>query len=89
MLFACRARSAVAHPLAMVMVIFPLTFYLTHASLRYRFPMDPVMLILAVFAVGYVVSPAARRPAEEQTRTTAPERGNEAAASAEAVTVLQ
>jgi hypothetical protein len=65
MLFAYRARSAAANPLAIVMLIFPLTFYLTHTSLRYRFPMDPIMLVLAVFAVAYTVSPAARRPREE------------------------
>jgi len=65
LLFAYRARGAAAHPLAMVMLIFPLTFYLTHTSLRYRFPMDPVMLVLAVFAVAYAVSPAARRPGRQ------------------------
>jgi hypothetical protein len=89
MLFACRARSAVAHPLAMVMMIFPLTFYLTHASLRYRFPMDPVMLVLAVFAVGYVVSPAARYPADAEAQPSESESKSDAAAREEPVTVLQ
>jgi Dolichyl-phosphate-mannose-protein mannosyltransferase len=70
LLLAYRIRSAVAHPLATVMMIFPLAFYLTHTSLRYRFPMDPVMLVLAVFAVEYAVSPAARRPAGATRMTT-------------------
>ena len=60
-LFACRTRSPAACPLGMVMLVFPLAFYLTHTSLRYRFPMDPIMLVLAVFAVVYALSPVARR----------------------------
>ena len=60
-LVAYRTRNPFAHPLAMVMAIFPLAFYLTHTSLRYRFPMDTVMVVLAVFAVQYMLSPAARR----------------------------
>jgi hypothetical protein len=60
-LFASRARSPAAYPLGMVMLVFPLTFYVTHSSLRYRYPMDPIMQVLAVFAVVYVMSPKARR----------------------------
>ena len=80
-LFAYRTRNLAAYPMAMVMLIFPLTFYLTHTSLRYRFPMDPVMQILAVFAVVYVVSPAARRSTAEKLVTG--EEWSEAGASLE------
>ena len=62
-LFAFRVRSPAAYPLGTVMLVFPLAFYLTHTSLRYRYPMDPIMQVLAVFAVVYAVSPVARRSA--------------------------
>jgi hypothetical protein len=76
-LFAYRFRNAQAFPYAMVPLVFPIIFYVTHASLRYRFPMDPIMMILATYGVlGMVrllrgksaqvseaVSPAASLPA--------------------------
>jgi len=36
--------------------VFPLIFYVTHSSLRYRFPMDPIMMVLAAFGVAYPIS---------------------------------
>jgi len=45
-----RRRSIYAFPLAAFPAIFPLLYYATHVSLRYRHPIDPVLLILA--AVG-------------------------------------
>jgi 4-amino-4-deoxy-L-arabinose transferase-like glycosyltransferase len=60
-LFANRARLPEAVPFAMVLLIFPLVFYLTHASLRYRFPIDPIMLILAAGAVAHLISLARSR----------------------------
>jgi hypothetical protein len=65
-LFACRLRNAALHPLGMIMLIFPLPFYLTHTSPRYRFPMDPIMLILAIYAVQYMLSSATRRSEDGQ-----------------------
>lgn len=55
-LFACRARSEAAMPFAFVMLMFPVVFYVTHTSGRYRYPMDPMMAILTVFAVAYPLS---------------------------------
>jgi 4-amino-4-deoxy-L-arabinose transferase-like glycosyltransferase len=55
-LYANRARIPEAVPFAMVLLIFPLVFYLTHASLRYRFPIDPIMVILAAGAVAHLIS---------------------------------
>jgi hypothetical protein len=52
-LFAYRARIPEALPFALVVLIFPLVFYLTHTSLRYRFPMDPIMMVLAASGVAY------------------------------------
>ena len=52
-LFAYREQNEAALPLALVMIFFPLVFYITHASTRYRHPMDPVMVVLAVYALAY------------------------------------
>ena len=40
-------------PLSVAMLLFPVTYYITHSSVRYRHPIDPVMTILAVYAVAY------------------------------------
>jgi 4-amino-4-deoxy-L-arabinose transferase-like glycosyltransferase len=46
-------RSPYAFPAAVFIVVFPLVYYVTHASLRYRHPIDPIVLILtAVTATG-------------------------------------
>jgi hypothetical protein len=52
-LFAYRTRLPEAVPYALVLLIFPLVFYVTHSSLRYRFPMDPIMMVLAANGVAY------------------------------------
>lgn len=43
-------KNPYALPVAAVPVVFPLTYYVTHTSLRYRHPIDPVVLLLA--AIG-------------------------------------
>jgi hypothetical protein len=63
-LFAHRNRHPAAFPFAMVLLIFPLVFYLTHASLRYRFPMDPIMMVLSAYGVACLVSLLRGRPAQ-------------------------
>ncbi len=55
-LFAYRARSETALPFASVMLMFPVVFYVTHTSGRYRYPMDTIMVILTVFALAYPLS---------------------------------
>jgi hypothetical protein len=55
-LFASRAQNPDAMPYAIVLLFFPVVFYLTHSSLRYRFPMDPIMLILATGALAHIFS---------------------------------
>ena len=52
-LFASRIQNAAATPYALVLLTFPLVFYLTHSSFRYRFPMDPILIVLAVFGVAH------------------------------------
>ncbi len=54
-LFAYRDRPTEAIPYVAVILVFPLVFYLAHSSLRYRFPMDPVMMVLAAYGVAYPI----------------------------------
>jgi Dolichyl-phosphate-mannose-protein mannosyltransferase len=46
-----RRRSPCAFLLACVPVVFPIVYYITHTSLRYRHPLDPVLLLLTAFAI--------------------------------------
>jgi hypothetical protein len=55
-LFARRWGSDDALAYFIVLLVFPLVFYLTHSSLRYRFPMDPIMMVLAAHGLGYPIS---------------------------------
>jgi hypothetical protein len=72
-LFAYRSNSVEAYPYAMVLLIFPLIFYLTHSSLRYRFPMDPIMVVLAVYGVAHPISQWLERTSPQPgTATPAP-----------------
>jgi hypothetical protein len=40
-----------AAPVWIAPIVFPLTYYLTHSILRYRHPVDPVVTILAAYAL--------------------------------------
>jgi hypothetical protein len=44
-------RSPYIVPLAAYPVLFPFLYYITHTSLRYRHPIDPVVLLLTAIAV--------------------------------------
>ena len=71
-LLAYRQRNQTALPLASVMLFFPLVFYVTHTDKRYRHPMEPVMLILGVYALAYICTYLLKRfsPAESRTPAT-------------------
>jgi hypothetical protein len=45
-------RSAYAFPAAIYPLVFPWLYYLTHPNLRYRHPIDPVILLLAAAAAA-------------------------------------
>jgi hypothetical protein len=45
-------RSPYAFPAAAYPVVFPWLYYITHPNLRYRHPIDPVVLLLAALAIG-------------------------------------
>jgi hypothetical protein len=47
-----RRHSEYTFPLAVFPVIFPFLYYITHTSLRYRHPIDPVVLLLTAIAAG-------------------------------------
>jgi 4-amino-4-deoxy-L-arabinose transferase-like glycosyltransferase len=57
-------RSIYAFPLAAIPVVYPLVYYATHASLRYRHPIDPVLLILVAIGVADLVGRRGARSAQ-------------------------
>jgi hypothetical protein len=70
-----RRRSPCAFPLAAFPVVFPLLYYVTHTSLRYRHPIDPVVLLLTAVAAGALVKAlwpwrAGPREPNSRNRTT-------------------
>jgi 4-amino-4-deoxy-L-arabinose transferase-like glycosyltransferase len=50
-----RSRNVYAFPLAAVPIVYPVIYYVTHTSLRYRHPIDPVLLLLVAIAIAAVV----------------------------------
>ncbi len=49
---AAEMTRAPVFPLAVFLVVFPCLYYVTHADLRYRHPIDPVVLLLTVAVVA-------------------------------------
>jgi hypothetical protein len=54
-LFMYREKNQYAFPLATFPLIYPIVYYVTHTSPRYRHPIDPVLVILATFALAYPI----------------------------------
>jgi Dolichyl-phosphate-mannose-protein mannosyltransferase len=54
-------RSEYTFPLATYPVVFPVLYYITHTSLRYRHPIDPVVLLLTAIAAAASWNFVARR----------------------------
>jgi Dolichyl-phosphate-mannose-protein mannosyltransferase len=50
-LLAYRRRNAYAFPFASAIMFFPLVYYVTHTSLRYRHPIDPLLCVLAAYSL--------------------------------------
>jgi hypothetical protein len=75
-LFVYRSDPVEGFPYVIVLLVFPLIFYLTHSSLRYRFPMDPIMIILAAYGVSHPISQwlerASRHPETATPVSTVP-----------------
>jgi 4-amino-4-deoxy-L-arabinose transferase-like glycosyltransferase len=53
LLLARRADAVGTFPLSAALLLFPLTYYVTHSAVRYRHPIDPVMTVLAVYAAAW------------------------------------
>jgi len=47
-----RCRNSYIVPLAILPMFFPAVYYLTHADVRYRHPIDPVIVILAAYGAS-------------------------------------
>ena len=58
---ALQTHNDAAVPLIILPLAYPLLFYVTHASLRFRQPIDGIMLVLAVYAAGDLVTRIASR----------------------------
>jgi hypothetical protein len=50
-----RSQSIYAFPLAVGPILYPLIYYVTHTSLRYRHPIDPALLLLLAIAIAAVL----------------------------------
>jgi hypothetical protein len=70
-LYSRRTHLPDAAPYALVLLIFPLVFYLTHSSPRYRFPMDPIIVVLAASSFARLLS-VARFGNPDKTNAVAP-----------------
>jgi 4-amino-4-deoxy-L-arabinose transferase-like glycosyltransferase len=64
-------RSPYAFPAAAYPVVFPWLYYITHPNLRYRHPIDPVVLLLAALAIGSLLG---FRPATAESSSGPEER---------------
>ena len=57
--------------MALPILLFPWPYYITHAEFRYRLNIDPMMTILAAFAITQLDSAMARRAAAKEARKMA------------------
>jgi Dolichyl-phosphate-mannose-protein mannosyltransferase len=60
-----RQRSEWAWPMALFPLLFPIVYYLTHPTRRYRHPIDPVLIVLTAFVVSYPLRLLASRRGSE------------------------
>jgi hypothetical protein len=51
MIVLVRRRSEFTFPLAVYPIVFPCLYYITHTSLRYRHPIEPIVLLLSAIAL--------------------------------------
>ena len=56
-------RNPYAIPLALIPLLFPIVYYITHTSLRYRHPMDFCLILLTSVALICAIRPHAIAPA--------------------------
>jgi 4-amino-4-deoxy-L-arabinose transferase-like glycosyltransferase len=61
MMLGLRRKGFTAVPYAIVMIVFPLVYYITHVFSTYRHPIEPVILLLAAYAAVSAVESVAPR----------------------------
>jgi 4-amino-4-deoxy-L-arabinose transferase-like glycosyltransferase len=66
-----RRRSPLAWPFGAYLVIYPIVYYLTHAQLRYRHPVDPALAVLASYAIACAARALARSFARDSAQPAA------------------
>jgi len=86
LLLGFRSHNADTPVYALALLLYPAVFYLTHASLRYRHPIDPIMILLAASAVAYPFRAYARNLREAANVRQAGARDSRNAARAEQLT---
>jgi hypothetical protein len=62
-----KGRRAFAVLMALPLLLFPIPYYLTHAEFRYRLNIDPVLTILAAYAVTQLAAVWSRRKSAAPT----------------------
>jgi Dolichyl-phosphate-mannose-protein mannosyltransferase len=65
-------RNLWAFPLAIAPVIFPIVYYVTHTSLRYRHPLDPILVLLTALSATAIFTASAKRQATADSISHAP-----------------
>jgi hypothetical protein len=65
-------RNRYAFPAAVLPVVFPFAFYLTQALLRYRHPIDPIVMLLAAVTLAELFHARQRPPAAAIPSNAAP-----------------
>jgi hypothetical protein len=50
--FLYRRRHPLTFPIAITPIIFPIVYYITHTSLRYRHPLDPMLILLTAMSIA-------------------------------------
>jgi hypothetical protein len=62
-----------ATPLMIPLIFFPVVYYLTHEDVRFRHPIDPLVVIFAVYAAFAFRRQTAAHPGKGRTWESAPE----------------
>jgi hypothetical protein len=53
---ACRYRNPAVPLFAILIIVFPLAYYVTHPTPRYRHPIEPAMVLLATYVMTNIIS---------------------------------
>jgi hypothetical protein len=53
---ALRKRNTLGAPYLIVLLAYPVVFYVTHALVRYRFPMEPILTVLTAYGLSRVLA---------------------------------